>query len=70
VLVSTTVETDGNVLALSKNMFVHNNSKHGRKLKRNSNSADEKCELFFYLSTIKVIHLVYFILHFNNLFGS
>ncbi|CAB1353022.1 unnamed protein product, partial [Coregonus sp. 'balchen'] len=31
VVVSTTVSVDGHVLAVSDNMFVHNNSKHGRR---------------------------------------
>ncbi|XP_016392587.1 transcription factor COE1-like isoform X1 [Sinocyclocheilus rhinocerous] len=34
VAVSTTVSVEGHVLAVSDNMFVHNNSKHGRKARR------------------------------------
>ncbi|XP_064874482.1 transcription factor COE1-A isoform X1 [Oncorhynchus nerka] len=34
VVVSTTVSVDGNVLSVSDNMFVHNNSKHGRRARR------------------------------------
>ena len=34
VVVSTTVSVDGHVLAVSDNMFVHNNSKHGRRARR------------------------------------
>ncbi|XP_071379461.1 transcription factor COE3 isoform X3 [Centroberyx affinis] len=34
VVVSTTVNVDGHVLAVSDNMFVHNNSKHGRRARR------------------------------------
>ncbi|XP_062492595.1 transcription factor COE4-like isoform X1 [Pezoporus occidentalis] len=34
VVVSTTVNVDGHVLAVSENMFVHNNSKHGRRARR------------------------------------
>ncbi|XP_072447213.1 transcription factor COE1-A isoform X2 [Chiloscyllium punctatum] len=34
VVVSTTVNVDGHVLAISDNMFVHNNSKHGRRARR------------------------------------
>ncbi|XP_077594739.1 transcription factor COE3-like isoform X2 [Stigmatopora nigra] len=34
VAVSTTVNVDGHVLAVSDNMFVHNNSKHGRRARR------------------------------------
>ncbi|XP_016307031.1 transcription factor COE1-like [Sinocyclocheilus anshuiensis] len=34
VVVSTTVSVEGHVLAVSENMFVHNNSKHGRKARR------------------------------------
>jgi len=33
-VISTTVHVDGHVLAVSDNMFVHNNSKHGRKSRR------------------------------------
>ncbi|KAG2469262.1 transcription factor COE2 isoform X1 [Polypterus senegalus] len=34
VVLSTTVSVDGHVLAVSDNMFVHNNSKHGRRTRR------------------------------------
>lgn len=34
VVLSTTVNVDGHVLAVSDNMFVHNNSKHGRRARR------------------------------------
>ncbi|XP_073680230.1 transcription factor COE1 isoform X2 [Garra rufa] len=34
VVVSTTVSVEGHVLAVSDNMFVHNNSKHGRRARR------------------------------------
>ncbi|NXI47251.1 COE3 factor, partial [Galbula dea] len=34
VVVATTVNVDGHVLAVSDNMFVHNNSKHGRRARR------------------------------------
>ncbi|XP_032808156.1 transcription factor COE3 isoform X17 [Petromyzon marinus] len=34
VVISTTVNVDGHVLAVSDNMFVHNNSKHGRRARR------------------------------------
>ncbi|XP_064173596.1 transcription factor COE3-like isoform X5 [Anguilla rostrata] len=34
VVVSTTANVDGHVLAVSDNMFVHNNSKHGRRARR------------------------------------
>lgn len=33
-MLSTTVNVDGHVLAVSDNMFVHNNSKHGRRARR------------------------------------
>lgn len=33
-VLSTTVNVDGHVLAVSDNMFVHNNSKHGRRARR------------------------------------
>ncbi|XP_061755232.1 transcription factor COE1-like isoform X2 [Nerophis ophidion] len=34
VVASTTVSVDGHVLSVSDNMFVHNNSKHGRRARR------------------------------------
>lgn len=34
VVLSTTPRVDTNVLAVSDNMFVHNNSKHGRRVRR------------------------------------
>uniref|UniRef100_A0A8C7K7L2 Transcription factor COE4 n=1 Tax=Oncorhynchus kisutch TaxID=8019 RepID=A0A8C7K7L2_ONCKI len=34
VVVSTTVSVDGHVLSVSDNIFVHNNSKHGRRARR------------------------------------
>lgn len=34
VVISTQVMVDGPLLAISDNMFVHNNSKHGRRAKR------------------------------------
>uniref|UniRef100_H2Y662 IPT/TIG domain-containing protein n=1 Tax=Ciona savignyi TaxID=51511 RepID=H2Y662_CIOSA len=40
VVVSTTVHVDGHVLAVSDNMFVHNNSKHGRRARRVDPSED------------------------------
>lgn len=33
-VISTQVGVDGPLLAISDNMFVHNNSKHGRRAKR------------------------------------
>uniref|UniRef100_H2Y659 IPT/TIG domain-containing protein n=1 Tax=Ciona savignyi TaxID=51511 RepID=H2Y659_CIOSA len=41
VVVSTTVHVDGHVLAVSDNMFVHNNSKHGRRARRVDPSEDQ-----------------------------
>lgn len=34
VVISTQVSVEGPLLAISDNMFVHNNSKHGRRAKR------------------------------------
>ncbi|GAA6069589.1 transcription factor COE2 isoform X1, partial [Tachysurus ichikawai] len=34
VVLSSTISVDGHVLAVSDNMFVHNNSKHGRRARR------------------------------------
>lgn len=33
-MISTQVSVEGPLLAISDNMFVHNNSKHGRRAKR------------------------------------
>ncbi|XP_041671783.1 transcription factor COE3a [Cheilinus undulatus] len=49
VVVSTTVNVDGHVLAVSDNMFVHNNSKHGRRARRLDPS--EGKQDFFYTAT-------------------
>ncbi|XP_023676269.1 transcription factor COE3a isoform X16 [Brienomyrus brachyistius] len=43
VVVSTTVNVDGHVLAVSDNMFVHNNSKHGRRARRLDPSEATPC---------------------------
>ncbi|KAJ8408853.1 hypothetical protein AAFF_G00246710 [Aldrovandia affinis] len=43
VVVSTTVSVDGHVLAVSDNMFVHNNSKHGRRARRLDPSEAAPC---------------------------
>ncbi|XP_061409082.1 transcription factor COE3-like isoform X6 [Lethenteron reissneri] len=43
VVVSTTVHVDGHVLAVSDNMFVHNNSKHGRRARRIDPSEATPC---------------------------
>ncbi|XP_065518983.1 transcription factor COE4 isoform X2 [Lathamus discolor] len=43
VVVSTTVNVDGHVLAVSENMFVHNNSKHGRRARRLDPSEATPC---------------------------
>jgi early B-cell factor len=34
VVISQTINTDGHLLSISDNMFVHNNSKHGRRTRR------------------------------------
>ncbi|XP_028668511.1 transcription factor COE1-A isoform X2 [Erpetoichthys calabaricus] len=43
VVVSTTISVDGHVLAVSDNMFVHNNSKHGRRARRLDPSEATPC---------------------------
>uniref|UniRef100_A0A8C5FI65 IPT/TIG domain-containing protein n=1 Tax=Gadus morhua TaxID=8049 RepID=A0A8C5FI65_GADMO len=43
VVVCTTVNVDGHVLAVSDNMFVHNNSKHGRRARRLDPSEATPC---------------------------
>ncbi|XP_058477702.1 transcription factor COE3a isoform X4 [Solea solea] len=43
VVVSTTVNVDGHILAVSDNMFVHNNSKHGRRARRLDPSEATPC---------------------------
>lgn len=44
VVLSTTARIDGPLLAVSENMFVHNNSKHGRRVKR-VDASDEFSEV-------------------------
>ncbi|CAJ0609535.1 unnamed protein product [Cylicocyclus nassatus] len=44
VVLSTTARIDGPLLAVSENMFVHNNSKHGRRVKR-VDTSDEFSEV-------------------------
>lgn len=39
-MLSTTSRVDTGILAISDNMFVHNNSKHGRRVKRGSELAE------------------------------
>uniref|UniRef100_A0A2K5QLM7 IPT/TIG domain-containing protein n=1 Tax=Cebus imitator TaxID=2715852 RepID=A0A2K5QLM7_CEBIM len=43
VVVSTTVNVDGHVLVMSDNMFVHNDSKHGRQARRLDSSEATPC---------------------------
>ncbi|XP_075961328.1 transcription factor COE3 isoform X3 [Anarhichas minor] len=43
VVISTTVNVDGHVLSVSDNMFVHNNSKHGRRARRLDPSEATPC---------------------------
>ncbi|XP_019644395.1 PREDICTED: transcription factor COE2-like isoform X10 [Branchiostoma belcheri] len=43
VVIATTVNVDGHVLAVSDNMFVHNNSKHGRRARRLDPSEATPC---------------------------
>lgn len=43
VVVSTTVNVDSHILAVSDNMFVHNNSKHGRRARRLDPSEGKMC---------------------------
>ncbi|XP_058859904.1 transcription factor COE1-like isoform X2 [Acipenser ruthenus] len=43
VVVATTINVDGHVLAVSDNMFVHNNSKHGRRARRLDPSEATPC---------------------------
>ncbi|KAM9424331.1 transcription factor COE3a isoform 2-T2 [Pholidichthys leucotaenia] len=56
VVVSTTVNVDGHVLAVSDNMFVHNNSKHGRRARRLDPS--EGMEVFNSLSATPCIKAI------------
>ncbi|KAF7242125.1 Transcription factor COE3 [Varanus komodoensis] len=52
VVLSTTVNVDGHVLAVSDNMFVHNNSKHGRRARRLDPSEDSLPELMKIVSDL------------------
>lgn len=47
VVIATQVSVDGPLLAISDNMFVHNNSKHGRRAKRLDPTEGEKTELLY-----------------------
>lgn len=75
VVLSSTVSVDGHVLAVSDNMFVHNNSKHGRRARRlePGESAEntmeygetltlQRCSVTPHLSCFILSH-VYFIIH-------
>lgn len=53
---STTVNVDGHVLAVSDNMFVHNNSKHGRRARRLDPSEGESPCAHGYVPTQTCIH--------------
>ncbi|XP_037116846.1 transcription factor COE1-A isoform X4 [Syngnathus acus] len=55
VVVSTTVSVEGHVLAVSDNMFVHNNSKHGRRARRLDPSEGTQSYLEHATPSIKAI---------------
>ncbi|XP_018109522.1 transcription factor coe2-A isoform X1 [Xenopus laevis] len=55
VVLSTTVNVDGHVLAVSDNMFVHNNSKHGRRARRLDPSEGTDPSLEYATPCIKAI---------------
>lgn len=55
VVLSTTVNVDGHVLAVSDNMFVHNNSKHGRRARRLDPSEGKFTSPIFRMMVEKVI---------------
>ncbi len=47
--ISTTVSVEGPLLAVSDNMFVHNNSKHGRRARRLDPTEGGKCTVIIQL---------------------
>ncbi|KAK5925359.1 transcription factor COE1-A isoform X2 [Pseudochaenichthys georgianus] len=55
VVVSTTVSVEGHVLAVSDNMFVHNNSKHGRRARKLDPSEGTQSYLEHATPSIKAI---------------
>ena len=48
VAICTTVNIDGPILAVSDNMFVHNNSKHGRRARRLDPTEGGNLFIFFF----------------------
>lgn len=63
VVLSSTVSVDGHVLAVSDNMFVHNNSKHGRRARRlePGESLESTMEYGKELENIATVHVCCFI---------
>ncbi|KAK2911325.1 hypothetical protein Q8A67_003458 [Cirrhinus molitorella] len=55
VVLSTTVNVDGPVLAISDNMFVHNNSKHGRRSRRTDSNEAVETSMEYATPCIKAI---------------
>uniref|UniRef100_A0A672LJZ7 Transcription factor COE2 n=1 Tax=Sinocyclocheilus grahami TaxID=75366 RepID=A0A672LJZ7_SINGR len=55
VVLSTTVSVDGPVLAISDNMFVHNNSKHGRRSRRTDSNETVETSMEYATPCIKAI---------------
>jgi len=61
VVISQTINVDGQLLAISDNMFVHNNSKHGRRTRRvetdgaNTSSNSSNSSLYLATPNIKAI---------------
>ncbi|KTG29155.1 hypothetical protein cypCar_00008296 [Cyprinus carpio] len=55
VVLSTTVSVDGPVLAISDNMFVHNNSKHGRRSRRTDSHETAETSMEYATPCIKAI---------------
>ncbi|XP_051751620.1 transcription factor COE2 isoform X4 [Ctenopharyngodon idella] len=55
VVLSTTVSVDGPVLAISDNMFVHNNSKHGRRSRRMDSNETVETSMEYATPCIKAI---------------
>ncbi|KAK0407273.1 hypothetical protein QR680_019113 [Steinernema hermaphroditum] len=55
VVLTTTARVDGQLLAISDNMFVHNNSKHGRRSKRSEPGDDVSDNILAINPTIKAI---------------
>ena len=59
VVVSLIPSVEGNLLAVSDNMFVHNNSKHGRRAKSRLDPTEGEWHLDFEMLAIGLVNFVF-----------